>query len=265
MGAKKQIEKNLKSFVLIGSGNVASSLGKALCKKGFVCLQVWSRNPKNAKILAKQLHAEAISEFYELNTTADFIFLAVSDDAIASVSATIPASGAIVVHTSGTANLEDIATHHKKTAVLYPLQTIRKNAKTAWKKIPILIEGKTKSDRQAVQHVAEKLSANVIFMNSEQRKRIHLAAVLSCNFTNHFLHLAEQQLKKVKQPLALLKPLITTTVENALMGDAGKKQTGPAKRGDKKTMQAHLALLKGETELQKMYQLISSSIQHEKE
>jgi len=265
MGAKKQIEKNLKRFVLIGSGNVATSIGNALLKKGFVCQQVWSRNTKNAKGLAKQLKAEAISELYQIDLSTDFILIAVSDDAIASVSAHIPASKAIVIHTSGTVDLSAIAAHHKKTGVFYPLQTIRQNTKTVWKKIPILVEGKSKSDSIAIRSVAEKLSNTVISMNSEQRKRIHLAAVLACNFTNHFFHLAEKELKKVKQPLSLLAPLIATTVENALQGDAGKKQTGPAKRGDQKTMQAHLDLLKGNSALQKIYQSISTSIQNEKE
>lgn len=265
MGAKKQIEKNLKRFVLIGSGNVAFSIGDALQQKGLVCQQVWSRNTKNAKRLAGQLKSEAISELYQIDLSTDFILIAVSDDAIASVSAQIPASRAIVLHTSGTVDLKAIAPHHKKTGVFYPLQTIRKNAKTAWKKIPILLEGNSTSTARHIRSVAEKLSTTVISMNSEQRKRIHLAAVLACNFSNHFFHLAETQLKKVKQPLSLLAPLITTTVENALQGNAGKKQTGPAKRGDQKTMQAHLDLLKGDSALQKIYQSISTSIQHEKE
>ena len=55
---------------IIGSGNVATHLAVALHKQGVVINQVYSKSIDNAQILAKQVNAEAISDFKLLNSNS---------------------------------------------------------------------------------------------------------------------------------------------------------------------------------------------------
>ena len=72
--------------------------------------------------------------------------------------------------------------------------------------------------------------------------------------------IASQLLKKNKMHLDLLLPLIRETTEKIMENDPAAMQTGPAIRGDKQTMDKHIALLKGNKSYQDMYKLLSNSI-----
>ena len=58
----------------------------------------------------------------------------------------------------------------------------------------------------------------------------------------------------------LLKPLARETIEKAFYMMPELAQTGPARRNDVKTMQAHLEKLKENPELAGLYKQISGSI-----
>jgi len=110
-------------------------------------------------------------------------------------------------------------------------------------------------------YLSKSISGNVKIVNSELRKKIHLAAVFACNFSNHMYVLAEHLLAKDKLSLDLLRPLIEETAAKVKTAKPKSVQTGPAIRNDKKTMEAHLKLLTGEKDLQKLDSLLSESIQ----
>ena len=58
----------------------------------------------------------------------------------------------------------------------------------------------------------------------------------------------------------LLKPLSKETIEKAFFMMPELAQTGPARRNDLRTMDAHLEKLKGNPELSALYKQISESI-----
>ena len=58
-------------IALLGSGNVATHLGKALKDGGNTVIQVWSRNLAHAKELATNLDSSFTSNLSELTDTAD--------------------------------------------------------------------------------------------------------------------------------------------------------------------------------------------------
>ncbi|MCP4374642.1 MAG: DUF2520 domain-containing protein [bacterium] len=62
----------------------------------------------------------------------------------------------------------------------------------------------------------------------------------------------------------LLKPFIRETVEKALAQNPSTAQTGPVVRADSETMQNHIQQLEFNPRLQKLYRLISESIQYPK-
>lgn len=245
---------------IIGSGNLATQLGLALHKEGYLISQVYSRNKKNASLLSKKIKAEAITDLKKLSKDSSIYIIAVKDDAIEAVAKQLKLLDQILVHTSGSVSMDVLKKSSKNYGVFYPLQTFSKEKKADFKTIPICIEANKKNTSTTLEYFAKSISSNVKRVNSEQRKKIHLAAVFACNFSNHMYAIAEQLLAKDKLSLDLLKPLIEETANKIKENKPSKVQTGPAARNDKKTMDAHLKLLSKEKDLQKIYELISKSI-----
>lgn len=245
---------------IIGSGNLATQLGLALYKEGYFISQIYSRNKKNAETLSKKLSAKAIVDLKKLSTDSSIYIIAVKDDAIESVAKQIKLKNQVIVHTSGSVSIDVLKKSSKNYGVFYPLQTFSKEKSVDFKITPICIEANNNSTSTTLQYFAKSISSNVQKVNSEQRKKIHLAAVFACNFSNHMYAIAEQLLANDKLSLDLLKPLIEETANKIKENNPSKVQTGPAMRNDKKTMEGHLKLLKKEKDLQKIYELISKSI-----
>src|SRR4051812_31264305 len=95
------------SISIVGAGNVAETLAKALFAQGYRVTEIISRRP--AKSLAKKVHAKAV-ELAGAEVRGEIVLLCVSDDAIAEVGTLLAASvlakkgdwrGKIVLHTSG--------------------------------------------------------------------------------------------------------------------------------------------------------------------
>ena len=248
------------SISIIGAGNLATQLGLALYKEGYLIFQVYSRSQKNASVLSKNIKAEAITDLKKLSTDSTIYIIAIKDDAIESVAKQLKLKDKIVVHTSGSLSIEVLKKSSKNYGVFYPLQTFSKEKQSNFKTIPICIEANNSNTSTTLEYFAKSISGNVKKVNSEQRKKIHLAAVFACNFSNHMYAIAERLLAKDKLSLDLLKPLIEETANKIKENKPSKVQTGPAARNDKKTMAAHLKLLSKEKDLQKIYELISKSI-----
>ena len=73
-------------------------------------------------------------------------------------------------------------------------------------------------------------------------------------------HISEKICEKHDIPFDILKPLILETAEKINTLSPEESQTGPAVRGDVKTIENHLNLL-GKNH-QKLYKLITESIQN---
>ena len=249
-------------IVFIGAGNVATQLGNALYKNGCTISQVYSPTRKSAGTLARQLNAKAITYLKELDLTADIYIIAIKDDAIAEVVKQLALPDKLVVHTSGSLPLAVLKNVSENYGVFYPLQTFSKNKNVNFTNIPICIEANNKKTVGLLQALAHSISKNVHSITSEQRKIIHLSAVFACNFSNHMYAIAATILADHQLSFDLLKPLIAETADKIQFNDPDKMQTGPAIRGDIKTMNMHLKLLGTDKELKTIYKLLSKHISH---
>jgi predicted short-subunit dehydrogenase-like oxidoreductase (DUF2520 family) len=247
-------------IVIIGAGNVATHMASRFFEKGFIIQQVVGRSKKNTELLAKKVNAKAVIKFSDIDTTADVYIIAVNDDAIQTVAAKLNARNKVVVHTSGSVNAVVLKSATKNYGVVYPLQTFSKNKKINFSDVPVCIEAVNKSTEKIIMQLAEALSEKVYKINSEQRKTIHLAAVFACNFTNQMYKIANNMLLKKAIPFEVLKPLIAETAEKIKVQRPADAQTGPAARGDKKTMKEHLKMLSKDKSLKKVYELMSEQI-----
>lgn len=247
-------------IVLIGTGKLAGILGNALHQAGFRIVQVYGRNLEKAVRLASGLNSKAISSFNELVKDADLYIIAVSDDAIYQMSRVLVGVRGICVHTSGSVQMDvfqDVATNF---GVFYPLQTFSEGRNIILQEVPFLIEGNNPDTASRLIEIASSISDNVFHCNSGERKTVHLSAVFVSNFINAMLGIGEELITQTNLPFEILHPLVKETVAKALENGAVKSQTGPAIRGDKQTMQAHIQLLENRPELASVYQQVSAII-----
>jgi predicted short-subunit dehydrogenase-like oxidoreductase (DUF2520 family) len=251
------------NIVLIGAGNVATQLGLALKKSNHRILQVYSKHNPSAIELAKKLKSPFTTSLDEINPTADIYIISVKDDAIANVADHLRLTGKIVVHTSGSVDIESLKACSKNYGVFYPLQTFSKSKKTDFKKVPVCLEANNKNTFKILETLAKSITNNTHKINSQQRINIHIAAVFACNFTNHFYAIADDILKSNKLSLDLIKPLIAETAEKIKNNTPLEMQTGPAIRGDKKTMEKHLKMIT-DKKYKQLYKLVSESIEGKK-
>ncbi len=253
----------MKRIVLIGSGNLAEALARAVSKSELEAVQLYARNPERGPIVARLAGCPWTSDPAELNRDADLYIIAVSDRAVADVASTLPIpASAAVAHTAGSVPLEAIPERFARRAVFYPMQTFTKGREVDFTRIPIFLECSSPEEWGAeLEAAARALSRHVIWADSAQRARIHLAAVFACNFANHMYAIGEEVARRAGLDFEVLKPLVAETAAKACDARSPRDvQTGPAVRNDTPTMERHLALLDGEPTLQEIYTQISNNI-----
>ncbi|PIQ17714.1 MAG: hypothetical protein COW66_10275 [Flavobacteriaceae bacterium CG18_big_fil_WC_8_21_14_2_50_34_36] len=242
--------------VLLGAGNVAFHLAKAfLHAKDIQIIQVYNRSEDAFKFFPDTINiTTSLSEILD----ADCYIISISDDSIAGFSATLPFSGKLVVHTSGSVAMNPLNSKNRK-GVFYPLQTFSKNTEVNFAETPVFIEAENETDLQLLQKIGRSISEKCYNITSEQREKLHLAAVFVCNFVNHLYHIGYELTTKNDIPFDLLKPLIKETARKLDDGIPSAMQTGPAKRNDKKTMAKQLEILHLQ-EHKEIYSLLSNAI-----
>lgn len=246
--------------VIIGSGNVAFHLAKALHKAKVEVVQIWSNTYDNASSLAHLINSKAINQLNEIDKNAAICFIAVKDDYIADVAAQLTGFKGVIVHTAGAVNLNVLNGIAANFGVFYPLQTFSKSKEVSFANIPLCLEANNEHTLQILKLLANQLSNNVKEIDSEKRKILHLAAVFACNFTNHMYALAEEILETNQLDFDIIRPLITETANKVQQALPLQVQTGPAIRNDEETLKKHEGLLKEHPQLLNIYKTLSNSI-----
>ena len=245
-------------IVIIGSGNVAQHLTKAFAKsKKIDIVQVFSRQKETVTPL---FESRKITNDFTNLAQADLYIIAVSDDAIASVSSRLPFENRLVVHTSGSVSLDALDKKNRKGS-FYPLQTFSKMAEVDFSQIPICLESENEIDFKFLTKVAEFVSNKVYTINSHQRKALHVSAVFVNNFVNHMYQMGNEICIENNVPFEVLKPLILETANKVMTLSPKEAQTGPAIRNDKQTIAGHLSFLLDKNQ-NNIYKTLTQSIQN---
>jgi predicted short-subunit dehydrogenase-like oxidoreductase (DUF2520 family) len=253
-------------IVIIGCGNVAWHLAKQLSALKKYDLLVYNHQPNPAlKDFAKLPGCKTFSNLNHVSDVADYCLVAVSDSSISKVETKINLKkpGALIMHTSGSAELSDLGDRAHNSSVFYPLQTFSKGDRVDWKNIPIIIEADNEAVRNQTREFALQFSNHIVFADYKKRLRIHLSAVMVNNFTNALYNAAVDVLNEKKSDrhtIELLLPLITQTVNKLQRLSPQEAQTGPAKRGDELVIEKHLQILEKKTELKKIYKNLTKLI-----
>lgn len=252
----------IKSVVLIGAGNVATHLGRALADAGYAVRQVFSRTEASASVLADRLHCPFTTDQKAVATDADLYIVSIKDDALTGVIPWLTRCNpsALFVHTAGSVAMDVWSGHAARYGVLYPMQTFSKQRTVDFSSVSFFIEACQSEDLAALKTLAARLGGKVYEATSEQRRFLHIAAVFACNFSNHMYAIAQHLLAEHGLPFEALLPLIDETARKVHHLSPAEAQTGPAARNDGTIMASHHRMLADTPAWDELYRLISQSI-----
>lgn len=249
-------------IVLVGAGNLATHLGRALKSGGCKVVQVFSRTETAAQTLADDLGCPFTTQIEEVTQEADVYILSLKDSALQEVIERLCPrhAEALFVHTAGSIPMNIFEGKATRYGVLYPMQTFSKAHHVEFEAIPCFVEGVNPETERDVVRLAQTVTSSVHIMDSEHRRYLHLSAVFACNFVNHCYEMASELTSKASVDFDILLPLIDETARKVHFLHPRQAQTGPAVRYDENVMQAQQQLLSDEEEMQAIYTLISKRI-----
>ena len=247
---------------VIGAGAAGTVFTRALKLAGLHVLQVLSRNPDSARVLAEVVGAtHASHRLSDLRAGPKLVVLAVPDDQIGTVAETLADASptwqdSIAMHVSGalpSTVLSPLRHRGAEIVSFHPMLSLHADSPPeilagSW----INIEG-TPAAVDVGRQLAQRLGAKPFVVDADTKAAIHLAASVSSNFLVTLMSAASDVLEACglssEDRNALLRPLVAGTLENIDFGDPGTALTGPISRGDGVTLEAqfaHLARLRPE-------------------
>jgi len=92
-------------IAIVGSGNVASHLARALSLAGFNIVGIYSRNRRHAQELATEINTKAIENIEDI-TQAGIILFSISDSALKEVLLSTNWQNRLLLHTAGSLEMD---------------------------------------------------------------------------------------------------------------------------------------------------------------
>lgn len=243
------------AVAVLGSGRVGLTLARALVHSGHQ-VRLLSRGSRRA---AEGTLPTAETDWTEAIAASDCLIIAVPDDAIGDVAATLALRGEIsaahvVLHTSGMHGrgvLEALAPSGAALGSLHPLQSFPNGGGDAalLQGIPAIVEG----DARAVD-VARGLAAQLGFdpvleLSAAGKVRYHAAAVVASNYLVVIADLAERLAREAgagNASAVLFQPIMRQVLATIAEQGVVAALTGPVRRGDVGTVAKHLSVLQGD-------------------
>ena len=247
---------------MIGAGNVATHLAKALVAAGHEVAQVWSRTADSAAVLASAVGAEPLTDIAGVCDDAGLYVLSVSDSALAYVAESLARRHVkgVVAHTAGTVSMDVLSECGPRYGVIYPMQTFSKCVPVCFRHVPCFVEASDSDVAAVLMAVAGSVSDNVRELTGQDRRWLHVAAVLACNFSNACYAMAAEVLESHGIDFSVMLPLIDETARKVHDVPPAKAQTGPAAREDHDVMASHRELLADNDMMLRVYDLMSQVI-----
>ncbi|MEO8461638.1 MAG: DUF2520 domain-containing protein [Chloroflexota bacterium] len=242
------------SIGIVGGGAVGPALGAALQRAGWPVVAIASRDPvRRAHFQAAVPGARAFAEATALLDEVDLIILAVPDDELAHVAATLRMySGQAMIHTSGAVGaevLEPAMAAGTQIGSFHPLVAFAdtERAVAAFNGATIAVEG----DDQLVALLADMaraLGATAVRLAPGTKAAYHAAAVLAAGgfvaLLDGIAELGAVAGLDEAGSLAVYGGLAEQTLGNARALGLARALTGPIVRGDVGTLAGHLAALR---------------------
>lgn len=254
----------------VGAGKVGCSLARylqqdpMLGRPGF-----FSRSAEHAREAAEFCEGFAYDSVAGLARDSRFIFLTVPDGAIRELAEGLAAcgvdlTGKIVVHCSGATSSDVLAACREAgahIASMHPLYAVSSRFE-CWRELGhawFSLEG----DDEAVclfEAILDRLGNRHARIDAADKVRYHAAAVMASNLVVGLYHEAAAQLASCglsqDDAEAALASLFLGNAEHIAHNGCAAALTGPAARGDTRTIEAHLSCLSGDD--RQIYQLLTN-------
>jgi len=248
----------LSSIVILGAGNVAFHLTRALIENTCNVRQIFNRTLEHAREIGEANRISYTDKISEIEK-ADIYIIASADSGIEEFSHYIPYDDVLVVHTSGSSPMSVLKGDYRK-GVFYPLQTFSKERTMRYDNIPFFIEAENPEDLKKLNELGNRISNEVHELNFASRMQVHMTGVWANNFVNHLYYIAGNICEQNNVPFDVLLPLIQETANKVIEMSPKDAQTGPAKRGDQVIIDRHLEALQDDSRLLQIYQILTDSI-----
>ena len=241
---------------IVSAGRVGSALGAALARAGHDVVAVSAVSDRSVRRAQALLPGVTVLPPDEVVAAAEFVLLAVPDDALRALVAGLAATeawrpGQLVAHTSGSHGidvLDPAAARGVVALALHPVMTFAGRAEdvdrlagSSW--------GVTAPEemRPVAEALVLEMGGEPVWVPESARALYHAALTVG---SNHLVTLVNDALALlaaagVEQPARLVAPLLSASLDNVLrLGDAAL--TGPVSRGDVATVGAHLRTIAAE-------------------
>jgi predicted short-subunit dehydrogenase-like oxidoreductase (DUF2520 family) len=248
--------------ILIGAGNVATSLGHALFHAGHDIVQVYSRTMESASTLATQIGGAPVTDLSALSSLADVYIFAVKDSVLAELIPTVckGRESKLFIHTAGSVPVSVFSGMARSYGVIYPMQSFSRSNVVDFAHVPCFIEANDMQTLAAIRELAMTITDNVHELPSDDRRYLHLAAVFACNFTNLCYTVAADILEKHDLPFEVMLPLIDQTAAKVHAMHPADAQTGPAVRYDNNVIRNQANMLSDNIIYRDLYMRLSAAI-----
>ncbi len=220
---------------VVGRGLVGSAVAARLQERGIAVLDT-AQGPPDAP-----------------DNNADLVLLCVPDSVIRNVASGI-APGPWIAHVSGATPLDALGPHVRRFGV-HPLQTFTRargaeQLDGAWAAV-------TAEDADARTRgfwLADLLGLRPFQIRDDSRAVYHAGAAIASNYLVTLHRAASRLFEIAGAPPEALLPLMRRTIAN------GFELTGPIARGDRSTVEAHLAAIRAHApELEAMYRALAEA------
>jgi len=258
----------VRTISIIGCGLAGSSFAHLISHlEGYQLKAIFGRSVEKVKVLTDELSdVEVVSQIDRL-PASDLILVAVNDSALAEVVEQMHCLGnldqSVIFHISGSENSEVFLPLKKKVrgiASIHPLRSFPEIIKEAegFEGTSCFLEGSEKSI-EPVKDLFESLGAKVKIFKTSNKTGYHIASIFASNFLVALMDAAQEvidstELESERDSLVLI---CSQVLNNILDKGIDKSLTGPAQRGDLKTIQKQVEFLEGEKDLQSLYCLLT--------
>lgn len=256
-GKKSKKNATKPRISIVGAGNLACALAKALLRAGYKIDQIISRDGgaslRRARRLAPEVGASVeVAKREQLR--ADVIWFCVPDAAIAVAAEALKGAGnwrgRVALHSSGALTSDALAELRRRGALVasvHPLMTFVRGSRPELAGVPFAIEG----DRSAVRVAREivlGLRGQPVSILKRNKEAYHAWGMFASPLLTALLAATERVAAAagVRRNLARerMLPILKQTLENYATLGAPQSFSGPIVRGDVETVQKHLATLR---------------------
>ncbi len=218
----------MSSVRVIGGGRAGYSIHSALVAAG------WS----SAGVLGRE------DNWTDAARSVDLLVLATPDEVLAEVSAAVvPVDETVVAHLSGATGL-DVLVNHQARASVHPLVTLpnpeigAERLRGAW----FAVAGEPPAINLIRQVVAD-LQGRAVVVAARNRAVYHATAAVASNHLVALLGQVERLAEIAGVPMEAYLDLAAGALNDVRVMGSVAALTGPAARGDERTIATHLAVL----------------------